>query len=215
MNDHFQKDLIVLVADKNMKFALSGLLSRNQSLEIRSIEYDIYDHPQHDPGCYLKGIEFLTSFQRSYSHALLIFDYDGSGAENQSIQDIQSNLEQNLNETEWGNRANVVIIDPELENWVWSDSPVVDQELGWVGKSPSLRTWLEDKGFINTGQFKPQKPKEAMEKALRETRKPRSSAIYESIAKQVSFQRCTDSAFLRLKEILQRWFGTNNPFNQN
>ena len=211
MTSLLQKDLIVLVADKNMKFALSGLLSRNQSLGIRSIEYDIYDHPQHDPGCYLKGIEFLSSFQRSYSHALLIFDYEGSGAEHLPIEKIQNDLEQSLSQTGWDNRANVVIINPELENWVWSDSPLVDQELGWAGKIPSLRTWLEDKGFINTGQIKPQKPKEAMEKALREIRKPRSSAIYESLAKQVSFQRCTDTAFLRLKEMLQEWFGADSP----
>ena len=36
-----RKDLVVLAADKDMEYALKGLLSRPQALGIRKIEVDI------------------------------------------------------------------------------------------------------------------------------------------------------------------------------
>ena len=44
-----QKDLVVLVADKDMEHALKGLLGRPRALGIREIEADIRVHPRHDP----------------------------------------------------------------------------------------------------------------------------------------------------------------------
>ena len=45
-----QKDLIILVADKNMEFAVRGILTRLEALGIRDITYDLYVHPERDPG---------------------------------------------------------------------------------------------------------------------------------------------------------------------
>jgi hypothetical protein len=50
------------------------------------------------------------------------------------------------------------------------------------------------------------RPKEALEKALYAARKPRSSAIYQSLAEMVSLARCSDRAFIKLKETLRKWF---------
>ena len=43
---------------------------------------------------------------------------------------------------------------------------------------------------------------EAMEFARRESRTSRSSALYKSLAMRVTFQRCSDPAFLKLRRIL-------------
>jgi hypothetical protein len=94
-----------------------------------------------------------------------------------------------------------------LENWLWSDSPEVDAALGWKGKSTPLRNWMMNQGFLKKNSLKPSPPKEAVESALREVCKPRSSSLYLQIAEKVSLKRCKDPAFLKLKEKLFQWFG--------
>jgi hypothetical protein len=204
------KDLLVLVPDKNTEATVQGLLSCPQKMRIRPLITDIFRHPQLDSGCYLNGVEFLSAFAQQYQYGLLIFDFEGSGAEKQAIDEVEKKLEKQLCQSGWDDRVAVIIIRPELENWVWSDSPHVDNELGWAGKNPSLRKWLEEKGFLVENSIKPTRPKEAMEAALWAVRKARSSSIYKELATKVSFNRCTDTAFLKLKTTLQNWFSTES-----
>ena len=86
------KDLVVLAADKDLQFALEGLLTRPEALGIRPIEKDIFVEPEHDPGCALRGVEFLRPFASQYRHGLLIFDHEGSGREGQARKQLQNNL---------------------------------------------------------------------------------------------------------------------------
>jgi hypothetical protein len=199
------RDLIALVADRNMEAAVSGIMGRYASLGIRPVTFDIRRHPEKDCGCRLNGAEFLSPFVNQYGHALLMFDFEGGGVETAGVQEIEDELENALRK-DWGERGAVVIISPELDIWVWSDSPHVDQVLGWAEKTPHLRNWLTAQGFMRPEQEKPTRPKEALEGALRVARKPRSSAIYQSLAKKVSLARCNDRAFIKLKTTLQQWF---------
>ncbi len=201
------KDLVVLTACKDAGQAVEGLLVRHQALRIRPITYDAFKHPQRDPGVFLEAPEFLRPFVHLYGHALVIFDREGTGREGRLLrEEMERQLEEKLSASGWS-RAAVVVIDPELEAWVWSDSPHVEVELGWEGRNPTLREWLEQKGFLGEGQLKPSRPKEAVEAALCEARRPRSSAIYRKLAESVSVQRGTDPAFVRLRGVLQQWFG--------
>jgi phage antirepressor YoqD-like protein len=100
----------------------------------------------------------------------------------------------------------VILLDPELEIWVWSDSPEVDGQLGWAQRQPDLRTWLRQKGLLLSDQAKPERPKEAMKAALREVKEPWSSSIHQHLAERVSLRRCTDPGFTKLKDTLRRWF---------
>ena len=63
-----EKDLVVLVADHNIEQALIGLFTRPEALGIRSIDVDISVHPQHDPGCATRGVEFLSNFSQHRTH---------------------------------------------------------------------------------------------------------------------------------------------------
>ncbi|MCX5910051.1 MAG: hypothetical protein NTY64_23460 [Deltaproteobacteria bacterium] len=200
-----KRDLIVLVADRNMEATISGLLRRHSSLGIRPVATDIRRHPEKDCGCRTGGIEFLSPFYNQYEHALLMFDFEGCGLETQRVEEVETELEVALGR-QWGERGSVIVIAPELEIWAWSDSPHVDQVLGWAEREPDLRTWLAMQGFMVPGQEKPIRPKEALEKALHVAWKPRSSAIYQSLAEKVSLARCNDRAFIKLKTILQQWF---------
>ncbi len=201
-----KQDLLVLVADRNMEAAVSGVLSRRQSLGIRPIVADIQRHPEKDSGCRVAGVEFLSAFINQYERAVLMFDHEGCGQETLSPEDLEAELEQALAVAGWDNRAATVVLTPELDIWVWSDSPHVANVLGWAGREPGLRSWLSERGFLPDAEAKPPRPKEALEAALRQVRKPRSSAIYQSLAEKVSLSRCTDRAFLKFRAVLQTWF---------
>jgi len=203
------KDLVCLVADKNMEQTLYGLLRRPESLGIDPPTFDLFVHPESDPGCCHHGVEFLRSFSSRYTWALLCFDFEGCGQEDDSSTALTRRLERELSRTGWNDRARVVVIEPELEVWVWSDSPEVDAILGWSGRFPGLRPWLEQQEWLDSGATKPERPKEALEAALREVRRPRSSATFRKLAETVSLQRCQDRSFLKLKKTLRKWFATS------
>ena len=74
-------DLVLLVADKNIEYGMRGLLGRPEALGIRPIQFKIYVHPQHDPGCVARAQEFLRPFSSDYNHALVVFDHQGCGRE--------------------------------------------------------------------------------------------------------------------------------------
>lgn len=201
-----RKDLILLVADKNMGASLKGLLSRFQALGFRRVIFDLYVHPERDPGCLLRGHDFLRPFAGLYERALVLLDRSGCGREAAERSVLESQLEERLGKSGWEDRAAAVVISPELENWVWSDSPHVERALGWERGPAPLRSWLQDKGLLEAGAAKPTQPKEAVELALKTVRTPRSSSIYLELARSVSTDRCTDPAFLKLKRCLQAWF---------
>ena len=102
--------------------------------------------------------------------------------------------------------ARAVVIEPELEAWVFSGSVHVAQALGWTDQSSALREVLASQNLWPDDCHKPPDPKAAMEWALRRARVPRSSSIYGDLASTVSTRNCTDRAFVRFRGLLQDWF---------
>lgn len=208
-------DLIVLVADSNMENALRGLLSRYQALEIRPITFDIFRHDKRDPGCWTDAHNFLRPYPNQYCHALVMFDHQGSGQERRKAEELEKELEYRLQQNGWDEgRAKVVVLEPELEIWVWSDSPHVDRCLGWEAHQPDLRTWLRQQNLLAPNTLKPADPKQALEAALRAVKTPRSSAIYRQLAENVSFRHCVDRSFKRFRQILTEWFSEASSLNR-
>lgn len=204
--DDMLGDLVVLVADRNMQATVEGILRQPRKLGICDIRFDVRRHPGTDAGCRDAGAAYLAAFVGQYQHAILMFDHEGCGHEDVPPSDLEARINQSLAHVGWGDSAVTVILVPELDIWVWSDSPRVEDVLGWKGRTPDLREWLRDKGYLAEGNVKPVRPKEAMEAALRVVRLPRSSAIYEELATKVSFERCTDLAFAKFKATLRVWF---------
>lgn len=202
------KDIVLWVADTDAKAALCALLTRPPALGIRNITADVFVHPEHDPGVFLRAEDLLRRFLKSHRYAMAVFDREGSGREALSPQQLEEDLEERLRRSGWGNRARAVAIDPELEAWVWSGSPQVAHALGWSDPG-ELHRWLTAHEFLDRCApqgTKPCRPKEAMEAALHQARVPRSSAIYAELARRVSVARCGDRAFCRLRDTLRRWF---------
>jgi hypothetical protein len=199
-------DLIALVADKSMEMALKGLLARPEALAIGHVRTDVQRHPEKDCGCRSHGATFLSPFAKQYRRALLMFDYEGCGEQNMPVVELEESLERELAHNGWLDRSAVIILDPELEIWVWSNSPHVADVLGWAGRTPPLREWLAQERLWPSGLPKPERPKETLEAALREVKEPRTSSLYEALAGKVSLEGCMDRAFLKLKSTLQGWF---------
>jgi len=202
----YQKDLVVLTADKDAEFAVRGILSRHKALGIRSVSADFFRHPEHDSGVLCRAYTFLQPFVSTHAHALVVMDREGCGQEQLGREILESRIEEALQGAGWTDRMAAIVPDPELEIWVWSDSPHVDAVLGWTGRKPDLRAWLLSNGYAREEAAKPDRPKEAMEEALHMARQPWSSAIFERLAQQVSLSRCQDAAFLKLRDTLRRWF---------
>lgn len=200
------KDLVLLVADADMECTCKGLFREPRRLGLRPFQFDIRRHPGRDPGCRQEAAAFLRSQARFYAYALVLFDREGCGQDFSPREKLEADLESQLSAQGWEGRCAVVIPDPELESWVWSDSPNVASCLGWKESRESLAQWLDGKSFRKNALGKPERPKEAMQAVLRHTRKSRSASIYEALAEQVSVTRCTDPAFMKLVEKLRGWF---------
>ncbi len=200
------RDLVALVADRNTEAALAGILGQPQKLNIRPVTWEIFVHPERDPGCFRRSPEFLSAIRGQYNHALVMFDRYGCGHEVLDSMELENDVESRLRRSGWGNCAAAVCLDPELECWIWSDSPHVERVLGWKATKRELRSWLTLKGLWEPSSLKPSQPKKAMEAVLRYVRKPRSSVIYQQLAENVSFRRCSDRAFIRLIQVLRNWF---------
>ena len=201
-----KKDLVVLAADKDLEHALKGLFARPEALDIRPIHVDILVHPQHDPACARRGVAFLSNLSGRYHHGLLMFDHEGSGREQERVEEIRESLDADFAGSAWGDRAKAIVLSPELEVWIWSDSPHVAAVTGWTGRQAPLRDWLEEHDWLRPNEVKPKRPKEAFQAALRAARRPRSASLYRQIAERVSLRHCTDRSFLEFREVLRRWF---------
>lgn len=197
------KDLVVLVADKNAHYAFKGAFKRPEALGIRPISVEFLVHPNKDGGVRITGTEMLAFKRRQFSHALLVMDYEGSGAKG-TAHDLEAELDERL-QSHWLGCAKAIVIEPEVDVWMWGSDNAVQQVIGW-SSPPAIREWLKQRGFELNQDGKPLRPKEAMDAVTEESDQPRSSALYEEIAGKISLQRCTDAAFQRLRQKLIKWF---------
>lgn len=198
-------DLVVLTADKNTQLGLKALLARPADLRIDHVTYEVVAHPRRDPAVLREAHQFLRVFLRRARYALVVFDREGCGDTAPRTQ-LEARVEANLNANGWSGRAGVVVIDPELEAWVWGDFPDVAAVLGWEGRLTELRSFLGDRGFDWPAGRKPARPREAMEAALEGARVTRSSSLYQELARRAPVGHCQDPAFLKLRNLLRAWF---------
>jgi len=198
------KDLILLVADKNTQFALKGALERPEALGIRPIEFEFRVHSGHDGGIRTTGPEMLALLNHMFRHGLLVMDHEGCGEEQTSATALEAKLDERL-KTKWHDNAKAIVIEPEVDVWVWGSDNAVQEVIDWP-TGQGIREWLRDRGFSFDGNNKPTRPKEAIEEAMRKTRSPRSSALYQQIAGKISLRHCKDNAFARLRTQLLTWF---------
>jgi len=162
------KALIALVADQDMLQTVKGLLGCWQSLGIAPVKFEVRRHHNRDGGCRVSATQYLRPFLDNYRHALVVFDFAGSGTR-LTREKTQEEVEKALSRDGWEDRAKVIVIEPELEAWVWAASDKVPEILGWKGGQYSkLKRWLHKQGLWPNASDKPPDPKTAMERTMRE-----------------------------------------------
>lgn len=204
------KQILVVVADKNMEYLMKGLFPRIPLIErIEQFSFDIQVHPNRDPGIYNNVHEFIRPFALQYDYSIVMLDHQGSGREIQTRQDIESTLEALLDQNGWAGRNCAICIYPELENWIWVSEPQMHNAISWEEPN-GLYHWISSRNFDQRDTRKPTKPKEAFEAALKYCQLPRSSSIYKAISSNASYKNCQDEAFLKLLNKLRVWLEIRN-----
>jgi hypothetical protein len=200
------RDLVVLVADKDMEQTMLALLDRSASLGISPITYRVLTHPNRDNGCRTASHELLRSQSTQHRFALVMFDREGCGGDALTREALERQVEAQLAANGWADRSCALVLDPELEIWLWTDSPALAPAIGWDLQPAAVRDWLRAKRFAIPDNGKPARPKEALRTALRHVSKPPSASLFKELASKASLSRCTDPAFAKLKATLQGWF---------
>ncbi len=200
-------DLIVLVADADAEWTVRTLIEkRSLALGIRTIRTFVIRHPQRDAGVYSQCHEFLRQFLDQAMYALVMLDHEGSGREGQTPEEIETKIEERLVRHGWArDHVAAIVLDPELEIWVWSPSPHVARIIGIEQEQLAM---LLEREPTNEAH-KPTRPKEVLERALRKSKRPFSARIFQELAERVSLRTCQDRAFGKFSSTLQQWFPPN------
>jgi hypothetical protein len=209
------RDLILLVPDKNTEYTVRGALGRPASLGIREIDFQVLVDQGRDGGVRRRGSQVLGVQHARFLHALLLLDYEGSGSR-LAPAELEGQLDDALS-VMWGDRAKAIVIDPEMDVWMWGAETHVRSMVDWQFPE-GVRSWLISQSFVFAADGKPTRPKEALAAAFRRAQTPRSSARYEYAAQRISLTRCKDDAFARLRASMVNWFGnaaTNSDLAQS
>ncbi|MEW5959059.1 MAG: hypothetical protein AB1801_15105 [Chloroflexota bacterium] len=201
-------DLVALVADADAEWTLRTLLEkRTAALQIRPLSFKILREIGHDPGVFLNAPFLLRPYVNQTNHALVMLDREGSGREHRfQAQEMETDLENRLQQNGWVDRqgtprAAAIVLDPELEIWVWSRSPHVATVLSL--SQDVLQHVLS--GFSIAPNGKPEHPKEALLAALRRGKQPHSARIFQELAERVGLET-QERAFIKLRQTLQTWY---------
>lgn len=198
-------DLVVLVADKDCKFALDAFLRRTRELRVRPIHAHSLVHPNRDPGVRTTSAALLRPFLKRAHYALAVLDHEGSGQEHAAPELLEEDIIRQMTVNGWENRCDAVVLSPELEICLWDGTGRISRVLHWPHEQ-SPHDWLLSKGFLEAPGHKPDRPKEAFASLLREADIQRSSALYGQLAADLAFLPCPDRAVARLVSRLQTWF---------
>ena len=204
------KDLIVLTADPQMRGTVAVLLAeRRPSLGLPDLTFDVRAHPNRDPGCRTASASALNPLRRDYQKAIVILDLHGSGAGNLAASELEVQVEQQLVTSGWSpDDVAAVVIEPELEAWLFGVSWSHMQAAVRWSQSEPIREWLESREFLQPGGVKPPDPKAAFQALLDLQRVRRSGRLLADLARQVSLNHCHDPAFHKFRSTLHRWFPT-------
>lgn len=209
------KDLLVYVADADALAFLRSTLTKHQALGIRSISFDIERHPQRDAGMVQSGAELTRMKKGRYKKALMMWDHHGSGRDHkQEPSEVGGEVQGKLDSYSWSQNSAVVVLVPELEQWLWHCENAVAAHCGVT--TAELEQWIAERAQKLRSTIlaiKREQPKELFEFLMREKLKRTiSPRDFEEIGKRASvaaLMAC--DSFRSIMETLQVWFPPERP----
>ncbi len=206
------RDCVFFVADKTMRETFLGFFCRadlRSQLGCGLFEFDpeedlFFAAGQNDPGLWKRADGLLKPFQRTHFRAVVALDCAWDGSPGQA--GIHDAISRQLVASGWDQARFVVIaIDPELEEWIWQDSPILEKAVRHHGVI-TLRETLAARKLWPMGMSKPPNPKEVFDLIRQENQVKKSSSTFRRIASEVPVAACVDPEFQRLAEALRTWF---------
>jgi hypothetical protein len=158
-----------------------------------------------DGGIHRRAHALLRPYIRSHQNALVILDKNFGGQLPAAV--VREEILSNLSRNGWqAGCAEVVVIDPELEVWLWQrDNPHIARVFRYDGAVP-LEEFLGAEGIWPSTALKPVRPKEAARILLQRFRAGVPMVVYARIVENISVSGCQDQAFSLLASALRRWF---------
>jgi hypothetical protein len=205
------RDLVILVADGTMKAVFDAFFDRDRwDLRLQCGAFDLWPQEDifHDPlhtdgGVHKSAHQLLRPYLNTHIRAIVVLDQQFGGE--LPAEQVRLEILQNLRANGWAeDRCSVVVIDPELEIWLWQDNANVAQAIRFTG--PSVRQHLQQVGKWPVGAAKPLDPKETIQEFIKPHRALKTKVVYSRIARTVSVARCTDPAFQLFAGTLRGWF---------
>lgn len=205
------RDLIILVPDLQCEATLVGFFGRDgfhHSLGCGQFVFDprqdLLRESRNDPGVWKNSHELLRLKRPTHRNALIVLDNAWEGSP--GVAQIEKDIAGNMTSCGWNRKQfEVIVINPELEAWIWQDHIHVERAFGHASP-PSLREKLREVSLWPDGSHKPPDPKLAVEIAQRWYRFGPPSPVFAEIATKISLRGCVDPAFLKMQGAIRTWF---------
>ncbi len=225
------RPLVILVADKQMEEGLKAFFAhRGPDGQPRQWHFklgcapfpfapdqDIIRDPESkDPELFRDCAELLRTQRRTYERALVILDRQFPGTPAEGATAIRERMLPRLHASGWApGTVEVVVIEPCLEAWLWSDDVHVESAFGHR-RPPSLRDVMANEGLWPADSLKPvmvgsgDDLKFATRFAANRGGQKLETLLFRKVfGSPRNLDRCTEPGFLHLCAMLQRWFPLN------
>jgi hypothetical protein len=201
------KDLLVVLEGRDDKEVMRAVLNRPNDLGIRTITFELDRRSRAVP---TQEPDLARDQRKEFQFAICLWDHVGSPYENERPAQAQGKVQARLNQNTLRDCSKALVIDPELEIWLWQDQAAIATVL--EVNAPQLIEWLDDwqKGYFpdkNIGALIEQFPKEALEAVFQRAKEKPSAALYRRIASEANLGLWSQaSSFQQMRRALRKWF---------
>lgn len=211
------RDVIFHLADGHMEKGLRAFFGRSDwhhalgcarfEIDPQS-ETDLYRVPGHtDGGIWKHAHENLQVFKDRYHHAVVLLDADFDP--HPGVEVLVKDISNGMIKSGWEeNRFSVIVIEPELESWLWAPNKNIAQAFGHSDFN-ELRKLLETEQLWNPGEPKPHDLKGARDLAAKLGGKKTGGPIFKNAFEAISrraLDRCIEPGFIKLRAAMSEWF---------
>lgn len=211
------RDIIFHLADQHMEAGFRAFFARDNWHHVLGCsqfeidpdsERDIYRRGGYtDGGIWKHAHNNLVPFKDDYRYAVIVLDADFEphpGAEK-----LRDDITKNMLGAGWtADSFCVVVIDKELEAWLWAPNVNVAKAFGH-GDFDQMRAALAQKNLWDEGAPKPNDLKAARDLAAKLGGKKTGGPIFRGVFKGISKRACDlcqENGFIAMRTALKTWF---------
>lgn len=211
------RDLIIHLADQHMEAGFRAFFARDNWFHVigcrkfdidADSDQDIYRRAGYtDGGIWKHAHTNLIPFKDRYQHAIIVLDADFDP--HPGAPSLRADIAGNMINAGWSaDSFCVVVIDPELEAWLWAPNLNVAKAFGH-GDFEEMKARLAGEGLWDEGEPKPNDLKRARDRAARlggmRTGGPIFRGVFGGISKRAC-DLCVEEGFISMRTALQAWF---------